>query len=224
MSTQSLARANAELLSEENYQALLALLSATARGRAFLEEHARQSRHADIGVLVDAVARIEAQIAAQPSRADLLAEFAALAENVRALRSQIDTVQLTEAVTKLAATLDGAQQRLSAASPAAPAPATPLPAETKLAPEPKAVQAPFALALTAVAAQALAAAEPEEDPVKVFKAGTIPPPPPFAGDDFGDADLEVATSGDEAASTPRGTDPMQQIMALSEEERIALFT
>ncbi|MCP6768910.1 hypothetical protein NL529_29105, partial [Klebsiella pneumoniae] len=89
--------------------------------------------------------------------------------------AQIDAVQLTAAVAQLAATLDSVQQRLSALVANEPTEATP---------EPTLVQPPFALALTAVAAQAIAAAEgaPEEEPIKVLKAGTIPPPPPFSGE------------------------------------------
>jgi len=219
MSTQSLAHAAAEPVSEEDYQALLALLSATARGRAFLDEHARRARHADTGVLLAAVARIEAQLAAQPTRDEVFAELAALGESVRGVRSQIDAAQLTAAVTKLAATLDNVQQRLTtpAAEPV-PAPTAVQQPEAKSAPEPKPVQPPFALALTAVAAQVLAAAEPDEEPVKVLKAGTIPPPPPFAGEDFASDDLQSD------APPAERDDPMRPIMALSEEERLALFT
>jgi len=223
MSTQSRALSAADAVSEEDYQAFVAALSATARGRAFLDEHARRHRQADTAALLDAIARLEAQLAAQPSRAEVASELNALAESVRSVHAQIDAVQLTAAVTKLAATLDAVQQRLSALA-AAPEPEP----QSEPPPAAKRVDAPFALALTAVAAQAIAAAQ-EEEPVKIIKAGSIPPPPPFAGEDL----AGVAQPADEAvvqremhAMPPSdlGRDVLRQIEALSEEERLALFS
>jgi len=221
MSTQSLALSAGDAVSEEDYQAFLAVLSASARGRAFLDEHARRQRQADTAALLDAIARLEAQLASQPSRADVLDELDALAESVRSARAQIDAVQLPAAVTQLAATLDGVQQRLSALA-AAPEhkPQIEPPAEAKPA------DAPFALALTAVAAQAIVAAQ-DEEPVKIIKAGTIPPPPPFEGEDFAGAAQpadESPASPDEHAPSGTADDVLMQIEALSEEERLALFS
>lgn len=51
---------------------------------------------------------------------------------------------------------------------------------------------------------------------KVIKAGTIPPPAPFAGEDF--------SSGKRARVALPPVDPLADIKALSEEERVALFT
>jgi hypothetical protein len=230
MSTQSLALSAAEAVSEEDYQALLAALSASARGRAFLDEHARRQRAADTAALLVAVERLEAHIAAQPSRADIANELNALAESVRAVQSQIDAVQLAAAVTKLAATLETVQQRLPtlpvtpAAEPALAVAAAPEPAR-----ETKPVEAPFALALTAVAAQAIAAAQ-EEEPVKIIRAGTIPAPPPFTGEDFRTEDAQAADEHpaplEEHATqhSTAGHDMLMQIKALSEEERLALFS
>jgi hypothetical protein len=56
--------------------------------------------------LLEAIARLEAQHAAQPSRADVADELNALSESVRSMSSQIDATQLTAAVTKLAATVE----------------------------------------------------------------------------------------------------------------------
>jgi hypothetical protein len=236
MSTQSLALSAADAVSEEDYQAFLAALSASARGRAFLGEYARRQRQTDTAALLEAVTRLEAQLASQPPRADDIAhELSALAENVRGLRSQIDAVQLTGAVTQLAATLETIQRRLSLLAsdppPEANSEADPRPRRPKAEPEP--VQQPFSLALTAVAAQAIAAADTEDEAIKVIKAGTIPPPPPFAGEDFAASNLQVdALAEDERAAqhehgvplSGTGADPMLQILALSEEERLALFS
>ncbi len=74
-----------------------------------------------------------------------------------------------------------------------------------------------ALAIGAVIEAAAATADdPAAPKVTVYKAGTIPPPPPFAGEDFA---LEQPTR----QAAPRA-DALAPIMALSEEERLALFT
>jgi hypothetical protein len=52
--------AAAEPSDDPIYDALVATLSATARGRAFLEEHARRARAADTRAALNALARIEA--------------------------------------------------------------------------------------------------------------------------------------------------------------------
>jgi hypothetical protein len=224
MSTQRLALSASEAVSEEDYQALLAALSASARGRAFLDEYARRQRQTDTTALLEAVARLEAHLASQASP-DVAHELNALAEGVRSLSAQIDAVQLTVAVTQLAASLQDVQQRL-------PAPASDRAVDPPGAPE-SPVQPPFSLALTAVAAQALAAAPTEEEPIKVIKAGTIPPPPPFTGENFAASDFDIhapaeddRAAQDRHAMRPSGTgyDPILQIMALSEEERLALFS
>ena len=77
-----------------------------------------------------------------------------------------------------------------------------------------------ALAIGAVIEAVAAPAEPEPpDPVEptIFKAGTIPPPTPFAGEDF------TRAENDQAEREPPA-DPLAPIMMLSEEERLALFT
>ncbi len=109
MSTQALS-VSADAVSEDDYQAFRAVLSASARGRAFLDEHVRRQRHAETAVLLSAIERLEAQVASQPGRADVAHELNALVESVRSVRSQIDAVQLAAAVTQLAATLDSVQQ------------------------------------------------------------------------------------------------------------------
>jgi hypothetical protein len=67
MTQDSLAR---ELFADESsddpiYDALVKVLSATARGRAFLEEHSRRARAADTRAAMDALARIEAMLSRQ---------------------------------------------------------------------------------------------------------------------------------------------------------------
>lgn len=54
---------------DRDYGAMEAALSETARGRWFLSEHARRHRGHDTRILLDAIGRIEASVAARPSLA-----------------------------------------------------------------------------------------------------------------------------------------------------------
>lgn len=211
---------------EDDYQAFYAVLAASARGRAFLDEHARRHRHADTEMLLGALRRLEGQIAAQTPRPPqpVPAEIAAVLETVRSARAEVDAVRLAGAVTQLVSALDAVQRKLAPLIAGLPAAVS----------EPTPAQAPFALAITAVAAQALARAEAEEESVRVFKAGEIPPPSPFTGDDFssGEGDeAESADSTEDADDPPAASvagdsaeDLLAPVMALNEEERLALFT
>jgi hypothetical protein len=71
------------------------------------------------------------------------------------------------------------------------------------------------LAIAAVIESAVQPAE-ETPAVTVIRAGTMPPPTPFTGEDFSD----VARN----AKLAHQDGPLSDIMALSEEERLALFT
>jgi hypothetical protein len=161
---------------ETEYKAFLAVLSSSARGRAFLTEHARRSRQAETEMLLGALARIETTLAEQRART----------------------------------------------APPAPPPSPP----------------PATTALAAIAAKAMAAAESDVPEVKVIKAGSMPAPPAFAGEDFAvppapllpnpaaDSNVIAATVPPEHAAPP-GTpvaDALAQILALSDEERLALFS
>lgn len=73
-----------------------------------------------------------------------------------------------------------------------------------------------ALAIAAVIEQAAAAA-PEEPEVRVLKAGTIPPPASFTGEDFSSAPAKMIKRS-------RAAEALAPITMLSDDERIALFT
>ena len=170
---------------DSEYEAFLAVLSSSARGRAFLDKHARRSRQADTKMLLDALTRIEATLAEQSAQAAL-------------------------------------------------------PAQQPMSPP------PVGTALAAIAAQAVAAVESDMPQMKVIKAGSMPPPAHFAGEDFtrgaeaAPSPEVVSASADPAAQSnviadtvpaehaaPPGTpvaDALAQILALSDEERLALFS
>lgn len=189
MSSEALA-APADGPSEDDYKAFYSVLASSARGRAFLAEHARRARHAETETLLGAIARIETMLAEQQTR--------------EALPPARD-------------------------------------------PEPP----PAATALAAVAAQAIAAAESDLPVMKVIKAGRMPPPARFAGADFAAEPAEAAApapppaseNASETPETPAATDALADeappehatpgmlagdalaaLLALSEEERLALFS
>ena len=218
MSTEASALAQGEPVGEDEYQAFYAVLAATARGRAFLDEHVRRTRRAETDVLLAALKRLENQVAAQTSApaSPVLAEVDAVLEIVRSACAQIDAVQLSATVTQLVSALETVQRRLTPLLPS-----TPNAAER---PQPAPVQSPFALPITAVAAQARASAQPEEEPVRVIKAGSMPPPPVFEGEDFSATNAEIEESSADLESAAPEEDPLGPLMALSEEERLALFS
>jgi hypothetical protein len=61
-----------------------------------------------------------------------------------------------------------------------------------------------------------AAETPAVPEAKVIKAGSIPPPAPFAGEDF--------STTPRRRTMPPPVDPLADIKALSDDERVALFT
>ncbi len=96
--------ARATLPSEEDYAAIAEAFMETSRGRWFLTEYAKRNRNADTRMVLDAVARIEQNLAAQ--REEELERQAALQ------REEGLSVQQAEAAVAAAA---AAQERLSEA-------------------------------------------------------------------------------------------------------------
>jgi hypothetical protein len=77
--------ARAAMPGEADYDAISAAFMETSRGRWFLSEYAKRNRNADTSMVLDAVARIEANIAAQK---DTAPEHA-LAEALAAIREAV---------------------------------------------------------------------------------------------------------------------------------------
>jgi hypothetical protein len=174
-------------VNEDDYEALLTTLSASALGRAFLAEFARRNRAADTDMLLAAIARLEASIAAQRPPAAEVPVDAATADTLvkpNAGEASVEAV-LAEAPAEPA----------TAEAPSEPADAA---AEATAVPE-----MTWTVELSLPAEQCeVAAAAPEAPPPE-----TAPVPPRDASE----------------AATPR-RDPLTQIMALSEDERVALFS
>src|SRR3954451_20769190 len=91
--------ARAAMPGEADYDAISAAFMETSRGRWFLSEYAKRNRNADTSMVLDAVARIEQNLAAQK---DAMPEHA-LAEAMAAVRQAVD-----EARAAASAALDGA--------------------------------------------------------------------------------------------------------------------
>ena len=89
MPNDPLAQILADLPDEADYDAVLAALMATDRGRRFLAEYADRNRHADTTAIVSAIARIEATLRGEGSpHADAtgdLMEIAAAVDRIEAM-------------------------------------------------------------------------------------------------------------------------------------------
>jgi len=234
---------------ERDYQAFCAALAASARGRAFLAEYTRRNRNADTELLLAAIDRLQALVAANkapPTAESVKTELHALLAEISAAQSELEASVISMKVTKLANLIALVERRITdiAGSPAAEPgaesgsgqsnvpdaqaekaerthlavvpppdqPELPIPSPT---PTP---QPPIALVRTEATMAEVAFVEPSPsqnlDQGRVVIA--IPRVEPAFATAFGAA-LSVI-------STAPSTDPLASIMALSEEERLALFT
>jgi hypothetical protein len=75
-----------EASAKSDYEALCAALGATARGRAFLDEHARRARQKETALALQALSRLEEQLRNRASESEGTARFHG---ELRALRSAI---------------------------------------------------------------------------------------------------------------------------------------
>jgi len=89
---------------EEDYEAISDAFMETSRGRWFLGEYAKRNRNADTRMVLDAVARIEENLAAQrPPASDGL-----LAEALAAIRSAVDQARASASAALDSSTLEEA--------------------------------------------------------------------------------------------------------------------
>jgi hypothetical protein len=86
--------ARAAMPGEADYDAISAAFMETSRGRWFLSEYAKRNRNADTRMVLDAVARIEANIAAQKDAAP----DHALADLLAAIREAVDEARAAAAL------------------------------------------------------------------------------------------------------------------------------
>ena len=108
--------------SEDDYQALCAALSESARGRAFLAEYARRNRHADTETLLAAIERLEAHLRADASAVQRLRDdLRMLLIAIRLARPEIDAAGPAAKAAKLTALLDLLERRIDAMAECRPA-------------------------------------------------------------------------------------------------------
>jgi hypothetical protein len=79
--------------SEEDYEAIREAFMETSRGRWFLSEYAKRNRNADTRMVLDAVARIEENLAAQRVASD-----GELAEALAAIRKAVDEARAAASI------------------------------------------------------------------------------------------------------------------------------
>jgi hypothetical protein len=106
------------LPADEDYDALCEALMASARGRWFLQEYAKRNRNADTGIVLEAVARVEAVVrgeqahhATQGMRIELL-EMARTIAQTRADVAEAKPVPTVEAASDSATDIFAAAGRL----------------------------------------------------------------------------------------------------------------
>ena len=193
---------------EDEYLTLCAALSQSARGRAFLAEHARRSRNADNETLLTAIGRIEARLQADTSAVQRLRDdLRMLVTAIRLARPEIDSAAPPARAVKLAKLLDLFERRIDAM------------AEARLpdAPDDAAPRPRIALAETEPArAQLIVLPLPAEPEV------LTPAPAAAAPVEAAPQAASPAAAAAERAA-PAG-DPLAALMALSADERLALFT
>jgi hypothetical protein len=209
MASEPLAIARPELPAEDDYRILCTTLEASARGRAFLSEHARRNRSADTEVLLAAIDRLTAQIRGDAEALQhMRGELRTLVTAIRLARPDIDAGRPPGKVAMLGELVGLVERRIDA-----------LIGETRTGdPQPARPQ------LTVVATSD----EPSPD-AQTPTIAVVAPAKPVAGVM---PEVNVLDSSPPPASPPvRPQTPsadrllvLAPIMALSEDERLALFS
>lgn len=237
---------------EGDYEAFCETLASSARGRAFLAEYTRRNRNADTEQLLAAIARLQTTVAAGTApvaNASIKANLRALLDEIATAQGELDAsiagiraARLAELVALIerriveimtsaheetaqqpnAETVETASSRESADAPTRThLVVVPIPEQPELPiPSPIVTQPP---PITLVRSETIMAEVVFAEP---------PPAPPALSADVALPAVEVevpkieATIPAPAQATPpaRPANPLASIMALKEEERLALFT
>ena len=221
---------------EDDYRALHDALSSNARGREFLAKFARRNRHADTEMLLAALDRLEARMRADGTAHERLRdELRMLLIAIRLTRPDIDASGAPDKAEKLAALLDMLASRIDAmvarstGDDAAPAESPPAAAVLSLVPisdepelpipAPAAPPREIALVRSTVAMPEVTFIGGAPLGPKVVEHVEIEKPAPVASP----APVLAPIPLPAMAKLP-AIDPLAPIKALSEFERIALFT
>lgn len=192
---------------EDDFLTLCAALSESGRGRAFLAEYARRNRNADTEALLAAIGRIEARLRADASAVQRLRDdLRMLLIAIRLARPEIDAADPATQPAKLTKLLDLLERRIDAMAEAKPADAMPDdPAESARA--------------------HLAVVPPPDEPeLPIPSPASFEPRPISLVHDLEKTSAPTVPAVIEASVTAPPPDPLAAIMALSDDERLALFT
>jgi hypothetical protein len=191
---------------EDDFLTLCAALSESGRGRAFLAEYARRNRNADTEALLAAIGRIEARLRADASAVQRLRDdLRMLLIAIRLARPEIDAADPATQPAKLTKLLDLLERRIDAMAEAKPAdamPDDPEPARAQLAVVPP----------------------PDEPELPIPSPASFEPRPISLMHDLEKTSAPTVPAVIEASVTAPPPDPLAAIMALSDDERLALFT
>jgi len=227
---------------EGNYQAFCEALSASERGRAFLAEYTRQDRNADTTQLLAAIERLQSLVTTQatPQTSEpVKQQLRELLDEIVTAQRELEARILATKAEKLAELIALVERRISdilttlRADPApkieAPPPVADLPEEPVeeterthlvVVPSPEQPELPIpSPAATLPPSITLVHSETIMAEVAFVEPPPVPLPQPA-----NDAPETIDTRTNEPKPALRPTNPLTSIMALSEEERLALFT
>ncbi len=254
MATETTARAGhpaPDAPDDGDYETFCAALSASARGRAFLAEYTRRNRNADTEQLLAAIARLQETVAANsaPKVTDTIkTQLRALLDEIAAAQSELEANIVATKATKLADLVALVTRRITAIMTSAqvesppPAEVTESSSPQESEDEPKEPAERTHLAVVPTPEQPeLPIPSPlftPLPPIALVRSEVImaevafvgPPPAPDAISATVKTDkpkIEPAMSRAAPATAvakPKPAGPLASIMALSEEERLALFT
>lgn len=201
---------------ESDYHAFCAALSASERGRTFLSEYTRRNRNADTEVLLTAIDRLQTLFAVnQSSPSDAVkTELQALLLEISAARSELEASVAAMRAAKLADLMALVEQRIARMLASSGAELE-VSVDHELPPPVPQLEKPERMHLSVVA-------QPDQPELPIPSLIAMPPPSialvrtPELIDE--PAETPVATA------SPRTSGPFASIMALSEEERLALFS
>lgn len=242
----------ADALEESEYQALAQALSESARGRSFLAEHARRSRSTETNILLTAIERIETQVKPRPpDREPLYDELRRVLDDIRMARERIEAGGKVPKAEQLNALLDILQRRIGKLLPP-PASTQPAaePAQEIVTPPPRPSAAHWLdtlpepslagndlgppPAMPAIAKSEVSEASvPRMPPAATLKRAATQAPTfeieaeiqsMVAAEVQAKAKNPFVPSAVEPTAAISAEDALAAIMALSEEERIALFS
>ena len=226
-----------------DYQAFCETLSASARGRAFLAEYARRNRNSETEQLLTAVERLQSFISANPAtqRAEAVKyELRALLNEISTAQSELEASVLAIKATKLAELTSLIEQRISNILDSLHAEATPepeVPSQTSAPPHLAVIPSPEQPELPIPSPSVLlppSIALVRSESIMAEVAFVVPPEPRDPGEktapeavNMQGSELQQVASVAERPPlkpVPPAEDPLASITALSEEERLALFT